>query len=79
VLDYSEKNEKFKVKSGIVEGRLFTFDELKALSKLPSRNVLLGMMAGTLQAPMSKLAGSLHATVAQFAYALEAVKNKKTA
>lgn len=78
VLEYSEKNEKLKVKSGIVEGKLFSFDELKSLSKLPPRNVLLSVMAGTFQAPMSKLAGVLYATVAQFAYALEAVKNKKS-
>ena len=78
VLEYSEKNDKLKVKSGIVEGKLFSFDELKSLSKLPPRKVLLGMMAGTFQAPLSKLAGALHATVAQLAYALDAAKNKKS-
>lgn len=79
VLEYSGKNDKLKIKSGIVEGKLMSPDELKALSKLPSRNVLLGMMAGTFQAPAAKLAGDLYATVAQLAYALEAVKNKKSA
>jgi large subunit ribosomal protein L10 len=78
VLEYSAKNEKFKVKSGIVEGKLLTVDELKTLSRLPSRDILLGMMAGTFQAPAAKLAGALYATVAQFAYALEAAKNKKS-
>ncbi|MBF0558088.1 MAG: 50S ribosomal protein L10 [Nitrospirae bacterium] len=79
VLEYSEKNEKLKIKSGIVEGKLLSVAELKSLSKLPSRTVLLCMMAGTFQAPAAKLAGNLYATVAQFAYALEAVKNKKSA
>jgi len=77
VLEYSEKNDKFKIKSGIIEGKLLSFDELKSLSKLPPRNILLGIMAGAFQAPAAKLAGALYATVAQFAYALEAVKNKK--
>jgi len=36
-------------------------------------------MAGVFQAPATKLACALNATVAQFAYALEAVKNKKSA
>jgi large subunit ribosomal protein L10 len=79
VIEYSEKNDKLKIKSGIIEGKLLSFDELKAISKLPPRNILLGMMAGAFQAPAAKLACALNATVAQFAYALEAVKNKKSA
>ena len=79
VLEYSEKNDKLKIKSGIIEGKLVSLDELKSISKLPPKNVLLGMMAGAFQAPAAKLAGALYATVAQFAYVLEAVKNKKSA
>ncbi|MGO9380239.1 MAG: 50S ribosomal protein L10 [Dissulfurispiraceae bacterium] len=78
LLEYSEKNDKLRIKSGIVEGKLFSFDELKALSKLPPKHILLSMMAGTFQAPAAKLACALNATIAQFAYALEAVKNKKS-
>ena len=78
LLEYSEKNDKLKIKSGVVEGKLVSYDELKALSKLPPRNILLGIMAGAFQAPATKLACALNATIAQFAYALEAVKNKKS-
>ena len=77
VLEFAGKNDKFKIKSGVIEGKLYSTDEIKEVSQLPSRTVLLSMFAGTLQAPMAKLAGVLNATVAQFAYALEAVKNKK--
>ncbi|MBZ0157652.1 MAG: 50S ribosomal protein L10 [Alphaproteobacteria bacterium] len=79
ILEYSAKNDKFKVKSGIIDGSFFTADELKEVAKLPPKNVLLSMMAGAFQAPAAKLAGALHATVAQLAYALEAVRNKKSA
>lgn len=78
ILEYAEKNEKFKVKSGIIEGKLCTVADIKAMSKLPPKNVLLGMLAGAMQAPASKLAGALNATLLQFAYALEALKNKKS-
>lgn len=78
VLEFAGKNDKFKVKSGVIEGKLYSTDEIKEVSKLPSKTVLLSMLAGAFQAPASKLAGALHATVAQLAYALEAVKNKKT-
>ncbi len=78
VLEYADKNEKLKVKSGVVEGRFCSVVELKAMSKLPPRNILLGIMAGTFQAPATKLAVALSATLSQFGYALEALKNKKS-
>lgn len=78
VLEYAAKNDKFKVKSGVIEGRLYSVDEIKAMSKLPPKPVLLSMLAGAMQAPASKLAGALNATLAQFAYALEALKIKRS-
>jgi ribosomal protein L10 len=36
------------------------------------------MLIGAMQSPVSKLAGLLNSTVAQFAYALEALKSKKS-
>ncbi|MGO9377879.1 MAG: 50S ribosomal protein L10 [Dissulfurispiraceae bacterium] len=77
VLEFAGKNDKFKVKSGVIEGKLYSTDEIKEVSKLPSKTVLLSILAGTFQAPAVKLARALNATIAQFAYALEAVKNKK--
>ncbi|MDX9715599.1 MAG: 50S ribosomal protein L10 [Dissulfurispiraceae bacterium] len=77
VLEFAGKNEKLKIKSGIIEGKLFSAADLKAISALPAKPVLLSMLAGAMQAPASKLAAALNATVAQLAYALEAVKNKK--
>lgn len=78
VLEFAGKNDKFKVKSGVIDGKLYSTDEIKAISKLPSKMVLLSMLAGAFQAPAAKLVGALNATVAQFAYALEAAKNKKS-
>lgn len=77
VLEYAAKNEKFKVKSGVIEGRLCSVAEIKAMSKLPPKPVLLGVLAGVMQAPASKLACALNATLTRFAYALEALKSKR--
>jgi large subunit ribosomal protein L10 len=79
VLEFSDKNEKFKVKSGIIDGRLCTVDEIKTIAKLPPRGVLLSMLAGAFQAPLTKLGSALNATVVQFVYGLEALKVKKAA
>jgi len=77
VLEFTEKNEKLKVKNSVVEGRLFSPEELKALSKLPPREILLGMLVGGFAQPLTQLASVLNATVANLAYALEALKRKK--
>jgi large subunit ribosomal protein L10 len=78
VLEFAGKNDKFKVKSGVIDGKFYSTDEIREISKLPSKTVLLSILAGAFQAPAAKLARALNATVAQFAYALEAVKNQKT-
>lgn len=77
ILAYSKNNEKLKVSGGIIEGRFCTPDELRYVAELPPRKVLLSMLAGTLQAPLSKLAGAINATLTIFVYVLEALKTKK--
>ncbi len=77
VLEFTEKNEKLKIKNSIVEGRLFSPDELKQLSKLPPRDVLLGMLAGGLAQPLTQLASGFNALLVNLAYAFEALKRKK--
>lgn len=77
VLEFTKTNEKLQIRGAVVEGRFCDPKEMKAIAELPSREVLLSMMAGAFQAPLSKLAGVLSATVSSFAYALEALKNKK--
>jgi len=78
-LEFAGKNDKLKIKSGVIEGTLYTVDEIKVVSKLPAKPVLLSMLAGAFQAPTTKLACALNATITKLAYALEAAKNKKTA
>ncbi len=77
VLDFAEKNDKFRIKSGILEGRLCSLDEVKEISVLPSRTILLGMFGGALQSPLAKLAFSLNEVVSQFARALESLRNTR--
>ncbi len=77
VLEFVKTNEKLKIKGGIIEGKSCKTQDIEAISKLPSRETLLAVLIGTMQSPLSKLASALNATLAQFAYAMEAVKNKK--
>lgn len=78
ILEYSKKNSKLKVNGGVVEGKLCNAEDIKSIAELPPREVLLSMLAGVLQAPLSKMAATFSATVCSFAYVMEALKNKKS-
>ncbi|MDP2167859.1 MAG: 50S ribosomal protein L10 [Thermodesulfovibrionales bacterium] len=79
VIEFSKKNEKLKLGAGVIEGRLFQADELRQIAELPPRRALLGILAGAMNAPLSKLASGLMQTVGRFANALHALKEKKAA
>ena len=78
VMEYARKQEKLKVRVGLVEGQVADAAALKAISMLPSREGLLSMMAAGFQAPASKLARLLNASVARLGYALTSLKDKKS-
>lgn len=52
---------KMEVKFGIVNGEIFDKAKIEALSKIPSKEVCIAMLLGTLQAPVSALARALNA------------------
>ncbi len=58
-----ESNGAFSVKAGFVDGEIYDAAGIMALSKIPSKEVLLSMLIGSLQAPMQKLAATLQALV----------------
>ncbi len=66
VYKFSKENENYKIKGGLLEGKVMTADELVTLAKLPSREELL-----------SKLASSLLQTISKLAVAIDQVKVKK--
>ena len=59
IYTFSKENDFYKIKGGIVEGKVMTTEELITLAKLPSRQELLGMLAGALLGNISKLAVAL--------------------
>lgn len=67
-----------KIKGGIVEGKVVGFDEIKEISKLPSREELITKFVTLLSAPMSNVASTLKQMQTKVVYALNAVKEKKT-
>jgi ribosomal protein L10 len=77
ILEYSKKNEKLKLSSGVIEGKFCASDDLRTIADIPPKNVLLSMIAGCLTAPLNNLAYALSATVNKFACIMEALKEKR--
>lgn len=59
IYNFSKENEFYKIKGGVVEGKVMTTEEIITLAKLPSRDTLLSMLAGALLGNISKLAVAL--------------------
>jgi large subunit ribosomal protein L10 len=54
--DFAKDHEALEIKAGVIEGKLVSLDEVKAIATLPSREGLLSMLLSVLQAPMRGLA-----------------------
>lgn len=74
---FAKEHDALEVLSGLFEKKMLSLDEVKQLANLPSREVLLGMLAGTLQAPISGLAQVLHQLIARLAYVLQRVAEQQ--
>lgn len=48
--------EKFIIKAGFMDGKVLPINDIMALADLPSKEVLLAQMMGTMLAPITKLA-----------------------
>jgi len=67
---------KLDVKGGLVEGRVFSPDQVKQLADLPSREVLLAQLLGTLQSPVGQLVAIMQTPHQQLLGVLNAYKTK---
>jgi len=76
-MSFVKSNKKGEVLGAIVDGAIVSGDDVKALSKLPSREALLGQVAGLLASPMTGLVTVLDANIKGLAVALNAIKEKK--
>lgn len=64
-------------KGGVLDGKQLAVDEIKAIAKLPSRDVLYGQLVGVVAAPLTGLARGLGGLLGGLAIALGQVQEKK--
>jgi large subunit ribosomal protein L10 len=77
--DAAKTNPFLIIKGGTMGSTLLSAKDVEALADLPSRDTLLAMFAGALQAPLVKTAGLLQALPRNMAYGLKALIDQKEA
>jgi large subunit ribosomal protein L10 len=76
--DFQKEFEKPAVKIGLIDGKPVTPEQVKRLASLPSREQLLGQLAGALQAPLAQFAGAMNGMLYQMVGALEALRAQRS-
>ena len=74
---FAEDHDKFIIRSAVLEGEKLGPEELKALSKLPSKEVLLSQLLSVLNGVPTGLVQVLSGVPRTFVYGLQALKDQK--
>ena len=70
--NFAKEFSKPEIKAGVLDGNPLDADEIKALAKLPPREVLLAQLLGVLNAPASKLLRTINEPGASLARVIKA-------
>ena len=54
--EFAKKAPKLEIKAGVVEGNFYDAEGMKAISSIPSREVLLSKLLGSMQSPIANFA-----------------------
>jgi large subunit ribosomal protein L10 len=77
IADYAKATQLLPFKGGMMDGSTLDVEQLRSLSRLPSREVLYGQLVGVVAAPVGGLVRSLAALVGGLASALGQIQQKK--
>lgn len=77
--EYIRQMRKLEVKGGLVEGRVMSADQVKAIADLPGKPQMRARVLWTLQAPSARLVGALTGLSRNLLYALSEIQKQKEA
>lgn len=76
IVTFAKQNEQLNVISGFFESRTISKQEIENLASIPSKEILLAQLMGTLQAPAAALVRTLDALVTKLQSTLQQVSEK---
>ena len=76
---FAKENDKLEIKVGVMNGQVLDANAIKALAKLPSREVLLGQFLSALNAVPASFVRTIAEVPRSFVSVLAAVRDQKEA
>jgi large subunit ribosomal protein L10 len=77
IFSFNKEFKKFQPKGGVFERKVIQAAEIKQLSQLPSREILLAKAVGSMKSPITKLVFVLGGIIPKFVRTLDAIRQKK--
>lgn len=76
-VEFAKGHEKFVLTAGLMDGAMVSNAEVEAISNLPSKEVLLGQILGSLTAPHKGIMGVLNGVPRNVVQVINAIKDTK--
>ncbi len=77
LVEFAKEHQNLTIKGGFGDGDVYTLEQIKSLSEIPSREELLGQLVGNLQGPMADFVFTLRGIISNFVFTLQAVADKR--
>ena len=77
ICGFAKANKELKIKVGVLDGKVISVEDIKALAALPPKEVLIAKMLGSMNSPITGFVNVLQGTIRNVVYALEAVRKQK--
>jgi large subunit ribosomal protein L10 len=74
---FHDDKELLEIKQGFMDGKVLSVEEVKALSKLPTKNELIVMLIQRIKSPGQGLVNVLQANARNLVYVMQAIADKK--
>ena len=76
---FIDKAKKGEILGAVLDGKLLSVEETKALASLPSKEELFAKMLGSINSPASGIVGCVNGVMASLTRAIAAVRDQKAA
>ena len=79
VTKFIKETKKGEILGAVLDGKLLSIEETKALAELPTKEELFAKMLGSINSPASGIVGCVSGVMAALTRAVAAVRDQKTA
>jgi len=77
LVEFVKETETLQLKGGVIKDKRVSSNEINALAKLPSRDVLLGRAVSAIASPLTGFVSSLNQIILKFIWVIQDIKKKK--